>query len=85
MSLYTGKNKLIQSENRIENVKGRSTSSEVDPEYFGAKRRLSFKNENIRCDNCSEQHSLEQHSGERSVVFMYSAGTIFKTLCFHYE
>jgi hypothetical protein len=50
MSLYTGKNRLIQSENLIENVKGQSTSSEVDPEYFGAKRRLSFKNENIKCD-----------------------------------
>jgi hypothetical protein len=50
MSLYTGKNRLIQSENRIENAKGRRNSSEVDPECFGAKRRLSFKNENIKCD-----------------------------------
>jgi hypothetical protein len=31
-------------------MKGQSTSSEVDPEYFGAKRRSSFQNENIRCD-----------------------------------
>jgi hypothetical protein len=64
MSLYTGKNRLIRSENQIENIKGRSiqlenqiknvkgqsTSSEEAPEYFGAKRRLSLKNENIRCD-----------------------------------
>ncbi len=35
---------------RIKNVKGRSTSSEEAPEYFGAKRRLSLKNENIMCD-----------------------------------
>jgi hypothetical protein len=34
MSLYTGKNRLIRSENRIKNIKGLSTSSEVDPEYF---------------------------------------------------
>jgi hypothetical protein len=32
------------------NIKGRSTSSEEAPEYFGAKRRLSLKNENIMCD-----------------------------------
>jgi hypothetical protein len=37
-------------ENRIKNVKGQSTSSEEAPEYFGAKRRLSLKNENIMCD-----------------------------------
>ena len=51
------KNRLIRSENRIENikgwsirlenwiknVKGRSTSSEEAPEYFGTKRRLSLK------------------------------------------
>jgi len=30
-------------ENQIKNVKGQSTSSEVAPEYFGAKRRLSLK------------------------------------------
>jgi hypothetical protein len=31
-------------------MKGRSTSSEEAPEYFGAKRRLSLKNENIMSD-----------------------------------
>jgi len=65
MSLYTGKNRLIRSDNRIKNIKGRSirlenriknvkersTSSEEAPEYFGAKRCLSLKNENIMCDN----------------------------------
>jgi hypothetical protein len=39
-------------ENRIKNIKGRSTSSEEAPEYFGAKRRLSLNNENIMCDIC---------------------------------
>ncbi len=74
MSLYTGKNRLIRLENQIENikgwsirlenwiknVKGQSTSSEEAPEYFGAKRRLSFRNENIRCDTLieSEPHSV---------------------------
>ncbi len=33
----------IQSENRIKNIKGWSTSSEAAPEYFGTKRRLSLK------------------------------------------
>jgi hypothetical protein len=37
-------------ENQIKNVKGRITSSEEVPEYFGAKRHLSLKNENIMCD-----------------------------------
>jgi hypothetical protein len=38
----------------IKNVKGRSTSSEEAPEYFGAKRGLSLKNENIMRDNTIE-------------------------------
>jgi hypothetical protein len=37
-------------ENRIKNIKGQSTSSEVALEYFGANRCLSLKNENIMCD-----------------------------------
>jgi len=30
--------------------RGRSTSSEEAPEYFGTKGTLSLKNENIMCD-----------------------------------
>jgi len=37
MSLYTQKNRLIRSENRIKNIKGRSTSSEVDPSILAPK------------------------------------------------
>jgi hypothetical protein len=36
--------------NRIENIKGWSTSGEETLEYFGAKGALSLKNENIMCD-----------------------------------
>jgi hypothetical protein len=50
MSLYTEHNRMIQSENRIKNKEGRSTSSEEAPEYFGTKGALSLKNENIMCD-----------------------------------
>ncbi len=39
-------------ENRIKNIKGRSTSSEEAPEYFGTKRCLSLNNENIMCNIC---------------------------------
>ncbi len=46
-------------ENRIKNIKGQSTSSEEAPEYFGAKRRLSLKNENIMCNKeVGSQHPL---------------------------
>jgi hypothetical protein len=41
----------IQLNNRIKHFEGWSTSSEETPEYFGAKGALSFKNENIMCDN----------------------------------
>ncbi len=65
MSLYTENNRLIGSEkqiknikgwsirlkNWIKNIKGRSTSSEETPEYFGAKGALSLKNKNIICDS----------------------------------
>jgi hypothetical protein len=44
------KGQSVPLENQIKNVKGQSTSSEVAPEYFGAKRHLSLKNENIMCD-----------------------------------
>ncbi len=40
-------------ENLIKNVKGRSTSSEEAPEYFGAKVACHLKNENIMCDTTS--------------------------------
>jgi hypothetical protein len=40
-------------ENRIKNVKGRSTSSEEAPEYFGAKGACCLKNEDIMCDMTS--------------------------------
>jgi len=78
MSLYTQNNRLIRSENRLENIKGWSIRLEYRiknikgaehlienrikkykmggalpvkySEYFGAKRRESLKNENIRYD-----------------------------------
>ncbi len=64
MSLYTETYRLIRSEKRIKNIKGRSirlnnqiknlegwsTSTEETPDYFGAKGALSFRNENIMCD-----------------------------------
>jgi hypothetical protein len=67
-SLCTENNRLIRSEkriknikgwsiqlnNRIKNIEGQSTSSEVAPEYFGAKGALSLKNENIICDKCNK-------------------------------
>ncbi len=37
MSLYTEKSSRIQLENRIKNIKGRSTSSEVDPSILAPK------------------------------------------------
>jgi hypothetical protein len=40
-------------ENRIKNVKGRSTSSKEALEYFGAKGACHLKNENIMCDMTS--------------------------------
>jgi len=76
MSLYTGKTRLIWSENRIKNikwrsiwlenqiknVKGRSTLSEEAPEYFGAKRRLPLKNENIMCATNTKMHGVLVYS-----------------------
>jgi hypothetical protein len=44
------KGQSIRLKNQIKNIKGQSTSSEEAPEYFGAKRRLLLKNENIMCD-----------------------------------
>jgi hypothetical protein len=48
-------------ENRIKNITGQNTSSEEAPEYFGAKRRLSLKNENIMCDiwHCLPDHIVQ--------------------------
>jgi hypothetical protein len=40
----------MRLKNRIKNIKGRSTSSEETPEYFGAAGALSLKSENIMCD-----------------------------------
>ncbi len=37
MSLYTEKSSLIRSENQIKNMKGQSTSSEVDPSILAPK------------------------------------------------
>jgi len=37
MSLYTEKSSRIRLENRIKNIKGRSTSSEVDPSILAPK------------------------------------------------
>ncbi len=63
--IYTGNIRLMWSENRIENIKGWSIQLENRiknikgaehfkwsvSEYFGTKRHLSLKNENIRYDN----------------------------------
>ncbi len=51
MSLYTEKSSRIQLTNWIKNIKGRSTSSEVDPSILAPKGAVQFKNENIRYDN----------------------------------
>ncbi len=48
MSLYTEKSSRIRLTNRIKNIKGRSTSSEVDPSILAPKGAVHFKNENIR-------------------------------------
>jgi hypothetical protein len=69
ISLYTGNNRLIRSENRIKNMKGAEHPiGESDQEYkmggalpvkyseyFDAKRHESLKNENIRYDTFSFQ------------------------------
>jgi hypothetical protein len=53
MSLYTEKSSRIRLANRIKNMKGRSTSSEVDPSILAPKGAVHFKNENIRYDKLS--------------------------------
>ena len=60
MSLYTEKSSRIRLENRIKNIKGRSTSSEVDPSILAPKGAVHFKNENIRYDIV---HMLEVNIG----------------------
>jgi hypothetical protein len=57
-------------ENWIKNVKGQSTLSEVAPEYFGTKRCLSLKNENIMCDRTLVRTFwLVKSAGKTDLVF----------------
>jgi hypothetical protein len=53
---------------RNKNNEGRSTSSEETPEYFGAKRRLSIKNENIMCDSTKWGGSAPSSQKVRSLL-----------------
>jgi len=98
-SLHTWNNRLIRSENRIENIKGWSIGLENQiknikgaehfewsvSRIFWRPRRLSLKNENIRCDNNNKTSEVCVRSIYKNTQFKLKRLHFFLESSWKYE